>query len=327
VLKEMTMSRDDMFKGHTARERKRVKKALIEEKEDFVIEYLPTGNITTPKFHDRSYVSRAGIDDLAANLKKVGYLAQPIVVRVMEGGGFERVIGYRRLEAFKLLGWEKIPARIMNLTEDEAILLMLSENLQRESLNAYDETFSIVQYISISLGHEGVEATVSLLYKIRNFFSGNVQGNKHLEKQIEQIGSILEKLGKFQLSGFVSRLKVLNMEPEIIAAMREDNLPYSNALLINQVRFDKPLMQTLIALTLRKELNHSLLKERVQEAKKARAGEAPETDYARYTKSVKRISKGMNSKRFESLDNKKQKRVFKLLKELEAITSGELESS
>lgn len=315
------MSRDDMFSGHTAGNRKKIKREIKkakEQKEDFVIEYVSIDDIATPKFHDRSYVSRAGISDLAENLQKIGYLAQPIVVRNTDDG-YERVIGYRRIEAFRQLGWDKIPARIMELTEDEAILLMLSENLQRENLNAYDETFSIVQYISISLDHDGVESTVSLLYKIRNFFSGNVQGDKHLEKQIKEIGTILEKLGKFQLSGFVNRLKVLNIEPEIIAAMREDNLPYSSALLINQVRFDKELMQTLISLILRKELNYALLKERVQEAKRAKSGEEKKSEYAIYSERVKNISKGMTSKKFESLGEKKQSRVSELLKELEKI--------
>jgi len=316
------MGRGGMFDGRTGVSRKKVKKALIEEKEDFVIENIPLDEIASPKFHDRSYVSRAGIDELAQNLKRVGYLAQPIVVRKM-GDRYERVIGYRRIEAFSLLGWDKIPARIMELTDDEAILLMLSENLQRENLNAYDETFSLVQYISISLNHDGVKSTVSLLYRIRNYYSGNVEGDKQLEGEIEAVSKILDKLSKFQLSGFVNRLKVLNVEPVIIAAMREDNLPYSSALLINQVSFNRELMQTLISLTIRKELKYSLLKQRVQEAKKEKKGNKPESDYSKYVKRVKAVSKGLNSKKFESLDKKKQKRVFRLLAELEDIASME----
>jgi len=312
------MSRENMFESSN-RNRQKIKEDAKNEREEFLVESLNIAEISDPKFHDRSYVSMAGIDELAENIKSIGYLAQPIVVRPLEDGGYERVIGFRRIEAFKLLGWGKIPARILDLTNDEAVLLMLSENLQRENLNAYDETFSIVQYISISLAHGSIENTMSIFYKIRNFYAGNINGSEELEEQINEIEKILAKLAKYKLNSFLNRLKVLNVEPEIIAAMREDNLPYTYALLINQVRFDKELMTTLIALTLRKLLNFNMLKEKVEAAKKSVNGNSSGSEFSNYKNRAKNMIKKLNNKLFEQLEPKAKKRIDNLLSELEKI--------
>lgn len=55
---------------------------------------------------------------------------------------YEMVSGHRRKRAFEIAGIEKIPARVQNLTKDEAILSMVDSNLQRDELLPSEKAFA-----------------------------------------------------------------------------------------------------------------------------------------------------------------------------------------
>ena len=73
----------------------------------------------------------AVVEGLARSIEGVGLL-QPVVVRPL-GDGYELVFGLHRLEACRRLGWKKIPARVKEVSDEEAFLLNMVENLQRNS--------------------------------------------------------------------------------------------------------------------------------------------------------------------------------------------------
>ena len=58
----------------------------------------------------------------------------PAIVRPDPNGGYEMVSGHRRLHACALAGLEEIPVLVRNLTDDEAVILMVDSNLQRETI-------------------------------------------------------------------------------------------------------------------------------------------------------------------------------------------------
>ena len=71
--------------------------------------------------------------ELVESIKAYGLL-HPVVVRPLADGSYEMVSGHRRKRACELAGIETIPARIMELTLDEAILMMVDSNLQRDEI-------------------------------------------------------------------------------------------------------------------------------------------------------------------------------------------------
>ena len=71
--------------------------------------------------------------ELVESIKAYGLL-HPVVVRTLEDESYEMVSGHRRKRACELAGIETIPARIMELTRDEAILMMVDSNLQRDEI-------------------------------------------------------------------------------------------------------------------------------------------------------------------------------------------------
>ena len=67
------------------------------------------------------------------SIRQVGILT-PVIVRPDREGGYEMISGHRRLYAAEAVGLYDIPAVVRNLTDDEAVILMVDSNLQRETI-------------------------------------------------------------------------------------------------------------------------------------------------------------------------------------------------
>jgi ParB family chromosome partitioning protein len=85
----------------------------------------------------RTDIDEEALAELADSIAKVGLL-QPIIVRAL-GEGYQIIAGERRWRACRIAGLEKIPVRVLSITETESLEIALIENLQREDLNAIEE--------------------------------------------------------------------------------------------------------------------------------------------------------------------------------------------
>ena len=79
--------------------------------------------------------------EMAESVKQYGVLV-PALVRPKEGGGYEMVAGHRRKMASELAGRETIPCIVRNLTDDEATIIMVDSNLQREKILPSEKAFA-----------------------------------------------------------------------------------------------------------------------------------------------------------------------------------------
>ena len=104
------------------------------------IQDLPLARIHPNRFQPRHAFSSESINELAQTLREEGLL-QPIIVRE-DGEEYEIIAGERRFRAAQSLGWEKIPAIVNNLSDQQTASLALIENLQREDLNPIDEAMA-----------------------------------------------------------------------------------------------------------------------------------------------------------------------------------------
>ena len=102
------------------------------EKQNESVTEIPLSEISS--FPDHPYQVRDddSMNELVESVKERG-LIQPVIVRSVDGG-YEMVSGHRRKRAYELAGIEKIPARVCEMTKDEAILAMVDSNLQREQI-------------------------------------------------------------------------------------------------------------------------------------------------------------------------------------------------
>jgi ParB/RepB/Spo0J family partition protein len=104
--------------------------------DDRIVHQVPIADIRPSPNNPRHRLH--GIEDLAASIAD-GHLLQPVLVRRRGRSGYELIAGHRRLEAVKLLGWTEIEAKIVDVSDKEAYILTLVENLQREDLTADEE--------------------------------------------------------------------------------------------------------------------------------------------------------------------------------------------
>jgi ParB family chromosome partitioning protein len=101
------------------------------------VAHVKTISILENRLQPRQNYDDSTLEDLKSSIKEKGIL-QPILVRKHENG-YEVVAGERRLRAAKAIGLEEVPVIIKNVTDREALVLALVENIQREELNAIEE--------------------------------------------------------------------------------------------------------------------------------------------------------------------------------------------
>ena len=79
--------------------------------------------------------------EMVDSVKQYGVLV-PVLVRPKVDGGYEMVAGHRRKCAATLAGIAEIPCIIRNLTDDEATIIMVDSNLQRETILPSEKAFA-----------------------------------------------------------------------------------------------------------------------------------------------------------------------------------------
>lgn len=79
--------------------------------------------------------------DMAESIKEYGVLV-PALVRPKAEGGYEMVAGHRRKMASQIAERQTIPCIVRNLTDDEATLIMVDSNLQRETILPSEKAFA-----------------------------------------------------------------------------------------------------------------------------------------------------------------------------------------
>lgn len=116
---------------------------------------IPVERIRPNPHQARQHFDRGALQELADSIKLHGLL-NPVLVRPAADGGFELVHGERRWRAAKLAGLDQVPATVRDLSDREAVEVMLTENLQRQDLTAIEEAEAFRAYTE-DLGYTQAE--------------------------------------------------------------------------------------------------------------------------------------------------------------------------
>ena len=103
-------------------------------------------DIEPNKEQARKIFDEAALSELADSIAQHGVL-QPLLVRPILGGGYQLIAGERRWRASRMAGLSQVPVIIKELSDDEAAVISLIENLQREDLNPVEEAFGFSSLI------------------------------------------------------------------------------------------------------------------------------------------------------------------------------------
>ncbi len=105
------------------------------------IEKIETKKLNEFKGHPFKVKEDAEMEQLVESIKENGVL-NPVIVRELEDGSFEMISGHRRKRAAEIASMEEIPCIVRNLTDEEATILMVDSNLQREEILPSEKAFA-----------------------------------------------------------------------------------------------------------------------------------------------------------------------------------------
>ncbi|MCF8104261.1 MAG: ParB/RepB/Spo0J family partition protein [Desulfohalobiaceae bacterium] len=154
-------------------------------------ENIPIDRIEPNPSQPRKRISEQSLRELSDSISHQGVL-QPILLRPNPGetGKFQIVAGERRWRASCLAGLETVPAIVKEMTDSDALIVGLVENLQREDLNPMEE--------SEAIEHLQVELKISQ-------------------------EALAQKIGKSR-PAIANSLRLLQLDPATKEAVRNDSL-------------------------------------------------------------------------------------------------------
>lgn len=122
---------DDLFSTQESRDEAKLERVIN----------LPPGEISDFPNHPFKVRMDEEMQQMAESVKEHGVLV-PALVREKPDGGYEMVAGHRRKRAAELAGLPEIPCIVRHLTDDEAIIVMVDSNLQREKILPSEKAFA-----------------------------------------------------------------------------------------------------------------------------------------------------------------------------------------
>ena len=102
---------------------------------------IELGRIHSFPNHPFKVLDDEKMDTLVESIRKDGIL-NPVIVRPDQNGDYEMISGHRRLHAAGIVGLNKVPAIVNEMSDDEAIIKMVDANIQREEILPSEKAYA-----------------------------------------------------------------------------------------------------------------------------------------------------------------------------------------
>jgi ParB family chromosome partitioning protein len=118
---------------------------------------LNVNALVVGKYQPRTRMDEGALDELADSIRAQGVM-QPILVRPLRGdkvGQYEIIAGERRFRAARMAGLAEVPVLVRDVADENAAVMALIENIQREDLNPLEEAQGVRRLLDeFGLTHE-----------------------------------------------------------------------------------------------------------------------------------------------------------------------------
>ena len=197
--KGLSKGLNNIFGGDIDRVISDIEKSVSHKGNDDVL----ISEIRPNPYQPRKIFDEAKLKELAISIKEHG-IFQPVLLKEAVNG-YEIVAGERRCRAAKMAGLEKIPAIIVEISDNDMMEIALLENIQRENLNAIEEA----------------------------------RGYKVLMERLELTQQELsDKIGKSR-SHIANSLRLLNLAPAVQNLVMDDKISMGHARALVTIDSDK----------------------------------------------------------------------------------------
>ena len=303
---------------------------------------IPIQQIKLAPTQPRRYFDPKKLEELSLSIKELGIL-EPLIVRPLTNGNYELIAGERRFKAALLAGLEEVPVVIKEMDDDTVKQVQLIENLQREDLNAYEETIGILELLALRLNstQDEVISLLNRMSKANRKQADNVRSHeekkesKTLDDVIhpsddkkadnvirhevhDVVEGIFASLGRLSAESFrTNRLPLLNLPEDIKEALQKGSIEYTKARAIAKVKEDVKRAPLLLA-AIKKNLSLTEIRLLIRDIfAQEKADTTPSLKQA-----YKELSKQLGSSKV--WDNpKKKKALEKLLNQIKVLLDEE----
>ena len=151
------------------------------------IEYIDIKSIKDFPNHPFKVVDDEKMQDLVSSIEKYGVIL-PVIVRPKSNGTYEIVSGHRRKRACEIAGIKKLKCLVKDLTDDEAVILMVDSNIQKEEILPAEKAFAYKMKLE-AMKHQGKRTDLTstpLVEKLENETSIGKLG-REVNESTEQI--------------------------------------------------------------------------------------------------------------------------------------------
>lgn len=171
--------------------------------------------------HPFKVVDDAKMDDLVNSIRLNGVLT-PVLVRPTDDGGYEMISGHRRMHAAERAGLATIPAIIRELTDDDATIVMVEANSQREEVLPSEKAFAYkmrMEAVKRQAGRPGKENYSQL---------GNNFGTKTSSEELaKEVGESKNQVYRF--------IRLTDLIPELLEMVDAKKMPLVTAVDISYI--------------------------------------------------------------------------------------------
>ena len=209
---------------------KRSLNTLIENTDvrEFKVIEIEIKKISESKSQARTYFDPKKLEELSESIKKSGVL-QAIIVQQVGNEKYQLIAGERRLRASRLAGLKTIPCLVKDVSDRDAAVLGLVENVQRSQLNTIEE----------ALGYKSLKETHGLSAK--------------------EIGLLVGKSRPF----IANLLRISNLSDAVQDALKDERISFGQARPL--IVLDHSLQNRLLTEIIRTSMNSRQVEEKVSE--------------------------------------------------------------
>lgn len=198
-------SYDDIFSTEASRQQEQIQRLALSKLHPF-------------KDHPFRVLDDDRMMETVESVKEYGVLV-PIIARPMADGGYEIVSGHRRKRACELAGLNEIPAIVRDLDDDEAVIIMVDSNLQRENILP-SERAKAYQMKLEAIKHQGERRDLTFRQLVGKLEAADLIGQDTGEsgRQIQRI------------------LRLNNLEPPLIDKVDAGKLAFTPAVELSYLK-------------------------------------------------------------------------------------------
>lgn len=226
----------------------------IQEQRDYEkaekVEEINISNIKDFPNHPFKVINDEKMQEMVKSVKEYGVIL-PVIVRPKEDGTYEMISGHRRKRACELAGIKQIRCIVKDLTDDEATILMVDSNIQREEILPSEKAFAYKLKLE-AMKHQGKridleenETSTPVVSKLR---TDEILG--------EEVGESRENIRRYiRLTYLIPELleevdnKRIAFRPAVELSYLEEDYQY---VVLNKLQYDEVSPSLSQAITLKK---------------------------------------------------------------------------